>query len=101
MTGPEGRALLLVTHSYPPRPSPASRRPFGLAKYLRRMGYRLIVLTSDAWGDSAATEPEGDVIQARDLIGSRLNWRQRNIRARGDARCNVGPAGGSASRPGR
>ena len=81
MTAPEGRSLLLVTHSYPPRPSPASRRPFGLAKYLRRMGYRVIVLTSDAWGDSTATEPEGDVIQARDLIGSRLNWRQRNIRA--------------------
>ena len=80
--GTRGRGrLLLVTHSYPPRPSPASRRPFGLAKYLRRMGYRVIVLTSDAWGDSTATEPEGDVIQARDLIGSRLNWRQRNIRA--------------------
>ena len=73
--------MLLVTHSYPPRPSPASRRPFGLAKYLRRLGYRVIVLTSDAWGDSSATEPEGDLIQARDLIGSRLNWRQRNISA--------------------
>ncbi|MET0958454.1 MAG: glycosyltransferase [Solirubrobacterales bacterium] len=77
----EGSAVLLVSHSYPPRPSPASRRPFGLAKYLRRLGYRVIVLTSDAWGDSSATEPEGDLIQARDLIGSRLNWRQRNIGA--------------------
>ena len=73
--------VLLVTHSYPPRPSPASRRPFGLAKYLRRLGYRVIVLTSGAWGDSSATEPEGDLIQTRDLIGTRLNWRQRNISA--------------------
>ena len=74
-------AVLLVSHSYPPRPSPASRRPFGLAKYLRRLGYRVIVLTSGAWGDSSATEPEGDLIQTRDLIGTRLNWRQRNISA--------------------
>ena len=77
----EGSAVLLVTHSYPPRPSPASRRPFGLAKYLRRMGYRVVVLTSSAWGDSSATEPPGDLIQTRDLMGTRLNWRQRNIRA--------------------
>ena len=77
----DGPAVLLVTHSYPPRPSPASRRPFGLAKYLRRLGYRVIVLTSGAWGDSSATEPEGDLIQTRDLIGTRLNWRQRNISA--------------------
>lgn len=53
----EGSAVLLVSHSYPPRPSPASRRPFGLAKYLRRLGYRVIVLTSDAWGTRLRPSP--------------------------------------------
>lgn len=73
--------ILLVAHSYPPRPSPASRRPHGLAKYLRRMGYRVIVLTSDAWGPGSAEDPPGEVIRSRDLIGTRLNWRRRNITA--------------------
>lgn len=76
-----GSAVMLVTHSYPPRPSPSSQRPHGLAKYLRRLGYRVVVLTSDAWGKPPDSEPAGDLICARDLIGTRLNWRQRNMSA--------------------
>ena len=60
----EGSAVLLVTHSYRPAHLSASRRPFGLARPgLRRLGYRVIVLTSDAW--ASATELEGDLIQSR------------------------------------
>jgi glycosyltransferase involved in cell wall biosynthesis len=79
--GDRGR-ILLATHSYPPRPVSASSRPWGLAKYMRRLGYRVTVLSSDAWGtDAAEPEHNRDVIRCRDLLGTRLNWRRENMRA--------------------
>lgn len=77
------RTILIVTHNYPPRQSPASRRPAGLAKYLLRLGHRVIVLTSAAWshGGRDGGERPGEVIACRDLIGTRLNWRRPNMQA--------------------
>src|SRR4051812_38718556 len=56
----------------------AARRPAGLAKYLRRLGYRVTVLTSRAWADAP---PEAGVVRTGDLMASRLNWRRANMRA--------------------
>ncbi len=75
MTG----SLLIVTHFYPPSSMVAARRPSGLAKYLRRMGYRVTVLTSRAWAEGPPAE--ADVIRTGDLMASRLNWRRGNMEA--------------------
>jgi glycosyltransferase involved in cell wall biosynthesis len=72
-------SLLIVTHFYPPSSMVAARRPAGLAKYLRRLGYRVTVLTSRAWAEGPAGEP--DVVRTGDLMASRLNWRRANMQA--------------------
>ncbi len=70
----------MVTQFYPPSGMVAARRPAGLAKHLRRLGYRVTVLTSAAWTDGALpTEP--DAVRTGDLMASRLNWRRGNMRA--------------------
>jgi glycosyltransferase involved in cell wall biosynthesis len=58
----------------------AARRPAGLAKYLRRLGYRVTVLTSAAWTDGAPAAETG-IVRTGDLMASRLNWRRANMRA--------------------
>ena len=75
-------SLLIVTHFYPPSGMVAARRPAGLAKYLRRLGYDVTVLTSCAWVDEPPGEdrPAG-VVRSGDLMASRLNWRRENMRA--------------------
>jgi glycosyltransferase involved in cell wall biosynthesis len=73
-------SLLIVTHFYPPSAMVAARRPAGLAKYLRQLGYRVTVLTSAAWVD-APPGVEGQVIRTGDLMASRINWRRENMRA--------------------
>jgi glycosyltransferase involved in cell wall biosynthesis len=55
----------------------AARRPAALAKHLRQLGYRVIVLTSAAWGEPPA-ELRSDLARTRDLRASRLNWRRSN-----------------------
>lgn len=75
-------SLLIVTHFYPPSGMVAARRPGGLAKYLERLGYRVTVLTSAAWGERPADEePATRVVRTGDLMASRLNWRRANLRA--------------------
>jgi glycosyltransferase involved in cell wall biosynthesis len=74
MTG----TVLIVSHFYPPGEMVAARRPAALAKWLERLGYRVLVLTSAAWGSGPAP---GRVWRTRDLMGSRLNWRGGNLRA--------------------
>jgi len=73
-------SLLIVTHFYPPSEMVAARRPAGLAKYLERLGYRVTVLTSGAWGPPSADVP-GRPVWTGDLMQSRLNWRRANLRA--------------------
>ncbi|MGH2955908.1 MAG: glycosyltransferase [Solirubrobacterales bacterium] len=72
--------ILLVSHAFPPPITQGSRRSAGLAKYLRRIGYRVIVLSSRATG-TPSSDPGEDVIRTFDLLGTRANWRRRNISA--------------------
>jgi glycosyltransferase involved in cell wall biosynthesis len=44
------RSILLVCHYYPPSAGAAVQRPLLMAKYLRRMGHRVTVLTTAAFG---------------------------------------------------
>lgn len=77
-----GRDILLITHFYPPSDMVAARRPAGLAKYLERLGHRVTVLTSRAWGRSDVVgEPATAVVRTADLMDSALNWRRRQLRA--------------------
>jgi glycosyltransferase involved in cell wall biosynthesis len=70
----------VVSQFYPPSAMVAARRPSGLTKYLRRLGYRVTVLTSAAWVDGVPSEEPG-VVRTGDLMASRLNWRRANMRA--------------------
>jgi glycosyltransferase involved in cell wall biosynthesis len=70
----------VVSQFYPPSAMVAARRPGGITKYLRRLGYRVTVLTSAAWVDGVPAEEPG-VLRTGDLMASRLNWRRANMRA--------------------
>jgi glycosyltransferase involved in cell wall biosynthesis len=73
--------ILLVTYFYPPSTTVGARRPHGLAKYLERLGYRVVVLTAGTWGARpAGEEVASEVVRSGDLMGSRLNWRRANFR---------------------
>jgi glycosyltransferase involved in cell wall biosynthesis len=77
-----GRSILLITQFYPPSDMVAARRPAGLAKELERLGHRVTVLTSGAWGDRDAADEEATrVVRTGDLMASRLNWRRDQLRA--------------------
>lgn len=68
------RRVLLVAYYYPPLNIIGARRPYALAKWLRRRGHDVTVLTSVQSGrgpDDGASR----VVRARDLLATRLNWR--------------------------
>jgi glycosyltransferase involved in cell wall biosynthesis len=75
-----GRSILLVAQLTPPSPLSGARRPAALAKYLRRRGHRVTVLTSLASGRGGM--PGADrLIRTRDVLSSRLNWRRGHFEA--------------------
>jgi glycosyltransferase involved in cell wall biosynthesis len=77
-----GRSILLITHFYPPSEMVAARRPAGFAKYLERLGHRVTILTSRAWGaENVPGEPATEVVRTRDLMDSGLNWRRGQLEA--------------------
>jgi glycosyltransferase involved in cell wall biosynthesis len=61
--------LLLVTYFYPPGRDTGAVRPATMAKYLRRLGHRVTVLTTSAYGEGS--DDEADVIRTRDLQRTR------------------------------
>jgi glycosyltransferase involved in cell wall biosynthesis len=67
--GGGGRSILLVSYFFPPTRDTGARRPAALAKYLARLGHRVTVLTTTAFGDgtSEAAAPGVDVVRAADL----------------------------------
>jgi glycosyltransferase involved in cell wall biosynthesis len=69
--------LLLVAYFYPPCRDTGAQRPAAMAKYLRRLGHRVMVLTTSAYGRTSDGEP--DVVRARDLqlVRARLHGRDR------------------------
>ena len=68
------RRILLVAYYYPPLNSIGARRPAALAKWLRRRGHDVTVLTSV----NSGAHPDDDaasVVRTPDLLATRLNWR--------------------------
>lgn len=72
------RSVLLVCHFYPPSAGAGVLRPLAMAKYLRRLGHRVTVLTTAAFGRLPDDEARGvartwdlQLLQAR-LHGDRV-----------------------------
>jgi glycosyltransferase involved in cell wall biosynthesis len=70
--------LLLVAYFYPPCRDTGAHRPAAMAKWLRRLGHRVTVLTTSAYGRQGAAM-EADVIRSADLqrLRARLHGRDR------------------------
>jgi glycosyltransferase involved in cell wall biosynthesis len=70
--GAEGRDILLVAYFYPPCRDTGAQRPAAMAKWLRRLGHRVTVLTTSAYGEGPhdADEP---VVRTADA----QRWRAR------------------------
>ena len=60
------RSILLVSYFYAPNAGAGAHRPTSMAKYLRRMGHRVTVLTTAAWGSLPDDSTEG-IVRAYDL----------------------------------
>jgi glycosyltransferase involved in cell wall biosynthesis len=58
------RSILLVAYFYPPCPDTGAHRAAAMTKYLRRLGHRVVVLTTSAYGSVPGEE---DVVRTRDL----------------------------------
>jgi glycosyltransferase involved in cell wall biosynthesis len=58
--------LLLVTYFYPPCRDTGAHRPAAMAKWLRRLGHRVTVLTTSAYGTGDGPPGEG-VVRTIDL----------------------------------
>ena len=58
--------ILLASYFYPPAREVAVRRPEALTRHLRGLGYRVMVLTTSAYGE-AGGEVEHDVVRTYDL----------------------------------
>ena len=72
MSAQPGRRILLVSYFYPPSRDTGVLRPAAMAKWLRRLGHEVTVLTTAAYGRSA-TDAEDGVVRAADA----QLWRAR------------------------
>ena len=70
------RSILLVAYFYPPCPDTGAHRAAAMAKYLRRLGHRVTVITTSAYGSVPGEE---DVVRTRDLqlLRARLGGHDR------------------------
>jgi glycosyltransferase involved in cell wall biosynthesis len=66
--------LLLVAYFYPPCRDTGAHRPAAMAKWLRRLGHRVTVLTTSAYGSQSGGD-EDDIVRTYDL--QRLRARLR------------------------
>jgi glycosyltransferase involved in cell wall biosynthesis len=66
------RSILLVAYFYPPCRDTGVLRPAAMAKWLRRLGHRVTVLTTSAYGALAADDERG-VVRTPDA----QRWRAR------------------------
>jgi hypothetical protein len=68
------RSLLLVSYFYPPTRDTGAQRPAAMAKWLGRLGWKVTVLTTSAFGDEVSDETDGiTVIRTFDM----QTWRAR------------------------
>jgi glycosyltransferase involved in cell wall biosynthesis len=67
-----GRSILLVAYFYPPCRDTGAQRPAAMAKWLRRLGHRVTVLTTSAYGGLPDDASEG-VVRTADA----QRWRAR------------------------
>ena len=80
MSGP-GRKVLLVAYFYPPSRDTGAHRPASMARHLRRLGHRVTVLTTSAYGrladdaDRQSDGATGDVTRTADLQLARARLR--------------------------
>jgi glycosyltransferase involved in cell wall biosynthesis len=70
--------LLLVAYFYPPCRDTGAHRPAAMAKWLRRLGHRVTVLTTSAYGSQSGAD-ERDVVRTVDLqrLRARLHGHDR------------------------
>ncbi len=70
--------LLLVAYFYPPCRDTGAHRPAAMAKWLRRLGHRVTVLTTSAYGSQSDDEENG-VVRTQDLqrLRARLHGHDR------------------------
>ena len=70
--------LLLVAYFYPPCRDTGAHRPAAMAKWQRRLGHRVTVLTTSAYGQGDPAGEE-DVVRSADLqrLRARLHGRDR------------------------
>ncbi len=67
--GAGGRSILLISYFFPPTRDTGAQRPAAMAKYLARLGHRVTVLTTTAFGagDVGPGLEEVEVLRAGDL----------------------------------
>ena len=58
------RRVLIIASDYPPKLSIASRRPFGLSKYLQEYGWKPVVLTISEKGRREKDHPGVEIIES-------------------------------------
>ena len=63
------RRILVISYPFPPMPSVGGNRWLAMAKYLRRAGHQVEVVTTRAFGSLPDDEGQG-VHRARDLVGA-------------------------------
>jgi glycosyltransferase involved in cell wall biosynthesis len=70
--------LLLVAYFYPPCRDTGAHRPAAMAKWLRRLGHRVTVLTTSAYGSQSGAD-EDNVVRTIDLqrLRARLHGHDR------------------------
>jgi glycosyltransferase involved in cell wall biosynthesis len=75
---PASRSILLVSYFFPPCTDAGAHRPAAMAKYLRRLGYRVVVLSTSAYGRLPA-EQESGIVRTFDLQLLRARLRGRRL----------------------
>jgi hypothetical protein len=70
---PRGRSILLISYFFPPTRDTGAQRPAAMAKYLARLGHRVTVLTTKAFGtdEAGAGLEDVEVIRGGDLQAMR------------------------------
>lgn len=66
--------VLIITYHFPPRPTVASLRPLGLARYLPEFGWEAVILTAALPG---RPDPQFQVVETQHRDSSALGWGKR------------------------